>query len=125
MPQWDKPCSASNTATAQQRNFTFWPGLISFSNTALSDNHFSSTTYLVLRRPSFVLANGSTYSQVESFTILKPFIADIYLGFLGIINTLMFLRQGLYPNLSLKILNIQQQSTTNVPRSVGYSFMSR
>ena len=49
----------------------------------------------------------------------------LILGFVQILNLVMFLRQGRYPTPSLMLLGIKPVSTIEETRSVGYSFMSR
>ena len=49
----------------------------------------------------------------------------IFVGFVQILNLVMFLRQGQYPTPSLMLLGIKPVSTIEETRSVGYSFMSR
>ena len=44
---------------------------------------------------------------------------------LTLINSIMFLRQGLYPTLATWLLGLKQVSTTDRSRAVGYSYMSR
>jgi len=44
---------------------------------------------------------------------------------LTLINSILFLRQGLYPTLGTWLLGLKQESTTDRARAVGYSYMSR
>ena len=46
-------------------------------------------------------------------------------GCLKLLNSLWFLRQGLYPSLALMLLNLKPVSTVTESRSIGYSYMSR
>ena len=51
--------------------------------------------------------------------------ANIVVGAIKLVNSLFFLRQGLYPNLATFLLDLKPVSTIEESRSIGYSYMSR
>ena len=64
-------------------------------------------------------------SKTISFKILQADNGFQFTGIVKIINTFMFLRQGLYPSVPLMMLNIKPVSTIDTPRTVGYSYVTR
>merc|ERR1719431_2341855 len=47
------------------------------------------------------------------------------MGAIKIVNSLFFLRQGIYPSLATLMFDLRPVSTIEESRSIGYSYMSR
>ena len=61
----------------------------------------------------------------EPFSCIERLLNIILPGCLKLLNSLWFLRQGLYPSLALMLLNLKPVSTVTESRTIGYSYMSR
>ena len=59
------------------------------------------------------------------FFLIQQRVEHQFPGFLNLLNSIWFLRQGLYPSVALMVLNMAPVSTVTEQRSVGYSYMSR
>ena len=76
--------------------------------------------YAVSRQMRIVAGRNHSLSGRINWTERK-----ISAGCLKLLNSLWFLRQGLYPSLALLLLNLKPVSTVTESRSIGYSYMSR
>jgi len=98
-----------DTASNQSRRLWFLAGLDILSH------------YITQRQSSLVDKLPGT--QNTKFYILHKL--SLISSFVEIVNTALFLRQGLYPSVPLMLLDIKPVSTIEESRSVGYSYMSR
>lgn len=74
------------------------------------------------QRQRFFLQFLPLSDQTKNLTL---HYANIVVGMTKIINSLYFLRQGLYPSLATFLLDLKPLCTINESRTVGYSYMSR
>ena len=74
------------------------------------------------QRQSFFLKFVPLSEQTKNLSL---HYANIVVGALKIVNSLFFLRQGIYPSLATFLLDLKPMSTIEESRSIGYSYMSR